>query len=237
MADVFVVSDLHWFSRRSTAPQHMPAIVDAVRKADVFVLNGDIFDFRWTTLSCIEDTVDEALRWLKGLMSHNPRCRYHYVLGNHDGVRLFIDTLRGFARGKPNLDWHAWYLRLGDAAFLHGDVARRNMGMHALKKRRVRWLYDTKKGRMRNWLYDVAFASGVVNRVYRLAYPTETVVPRLVHYLEDVGEGPDAGTRSVYFGHTHVPVAGYEYRGVRFHNGGAAMPGTAFRILNTEVAL
>ena len=53
--------------------------------------------------------------------------------------------------------------------------------------------------------------------------------------LEDVGEGVGAGTRSVYHGHTHVAFCGYERGGLRFHNGGASLPGVDFRILKADI--
>ncbi|MFA6244267.1 MAG: metallophosphoesterase, partial [Candidatus Hydrogenedentales bacterium] len=80
----YVVSDLHLFSRRSDYSVHERHIFQAAAKADVFVLNGDTFDFRWTTLPSIDLTVVAAIRWLRALTERFPNCYFHFILGNHD---------------------------------------------------------------------------------------------------------------------------------------------------------
>ena len=46
----YVVSDLHLLTRRTAAGSHRSRLTTAAAAADYFVLNGDIFDFRWSTL-------------------------------------------------------------------------------------------------------------------------------------------------------------------------------------------
>jgi UDP-2,3-diacylglucosamine hydrolase len=54
--------------------------------------------------------------------------------------------------------------------------------------------------------------------------------------LTEIGHGRDTGVRNVYFGHTHLPMSDYVYRGVAFHNGGASIHGNPFHILRADTS-
>ena len=96
----FFVSDLHMFSRRSRAAQHSDALHAAAGKAHTFVLGGDIFDFRWTTLPTVGETIDSAVRWLDDLAAAHRQCEFHFVLGNHDSNQQFVARLAEHAAGQ-----------------------------------------------------------------------------------------------------------------------------------------
>ena len=235
MQTVCVVSDLHLFCRRSRVHLHMEHLQQAIGDADFLILNGDTFDFRWTTMDTIEETVHEAIRWLDEIAMRHPHCHIHYVVGNHDNVMAFVRALDEYAAIRPNVSWHPHYVRLGNALFLHGDVADRRMNSHQLTKKREKWHDDSKKAKLFHRVYDVAFALRVHKAVHHVAFPSTVVAKRLMHYLESIGEGPDSGTEDVYFGHTHLALSDYEHKGVRFHNSGAPMPGLEFKILKVPV--
>ncbi len=237
MQSVYTVSDLHLFSRRSRAEAQMDTIYRALEDADVFVLNGDIFDFRWSTAGGHEATCQKALAWLADILERAPKCQFHYVLGNHDNVAFFVDKLDAFAQSKTNLSWHLFHIRIGAALFLHGDVANRKMTADELAASRGKWENDDPKVDTLGRIYEGISRTGMVKAVYLLTFPERTVLRRLNHYLQDIGEGPHSGVRRVYFGHTHLAMDNVEYNGMTFHNGGAPMPGLAFRVLkaNTEL--
>ncbi|HTN77248.1 MAG TPA: metallophosphoesterase, partial [Pirellulaceae bacterium] len=86
----YFVSDLHLFSRRSQAQRYRDQLHATARDAKVFVLGGDIFDFRWSMLKSVEVTVDAAIIWLEELIAPHPDCQFHFVLGNHDCNRRFV---------------------------------------------------------------------------------------------------------------------------------------------------
>ena len=65
----YFVSDLHLFCNRFDGERHWDAIRQAASEAHTFVLGGDVFDFRWTTMSSIEEAADEAIRRLQGLVN------------------------------------------------------------------------------------------------------------------------------------------------------------------------
>ncbi len=232
----YVISDLHMFSKRSDFADHEPAILEHAAKADIFILNGDTFDFRWTTLPTIEETVTEAIRWLRGLTSKFPRCEFHFILGNHDNNQIFIEELSRLAVELDNLAWHPYYLKLGDTVFLHGDVSDKPMmGPAGLEKHREEWLHDTVKHPIYHHLYDMALNVGLHRMAQAAKYPKKRVVRRVLAYLDDVGLGAEDGIKHVYFGNTHGAMRNFEYGGLYFHNAGSPMKGLKFSILPVEI--
>jgi len=231
----FFVSDLHMFTRRSMVETFSHQIDAAAAQARIFILGGDIFDFRWTTLRSIDHTIDAAIEWLRSLVDHYPACEFHFIQGNHDANRLFTDRLAEFAITRENLSWHRYYLRLGNSLFLHGDVADREMDHDELIRRRTREEIDKKKGRVANFMYDAAISARLHLLTATLANPRKAVARRLVTYLEHIGHGPSTGLRHVYFGHTHTAMSHFQYEGLLFHNGGAPIKGCQFQILEAEI--
>jgi UDP-2,3-diacylglucosamine hydrolase len=232
---VCTVSDLHLFCRRSHADKHLDALHAAAGESDRFVLNGDIFDFRWSVYPTIPETVKRAIEWLDEFTARHSHCQFHYVLGNHDSVRPFIDALDAFAAARPNLAWDPYYVRLGTSVFLHGDVAHRRMSAHDLARQRSQCALHRRRGEVWNRVWDAAFDAGVQKAVVRMASPTRRVVERVHHYLDAVGHGPATGTRRVYFGHTHTPIQGYVHRGVAYYNGGSPLRGLRFDVLKARI--
>lgn len=81
MKSGLVLSDLHLFSPRSEGFERMAALWDEVTRAEMLVLNGDIFDFRWTCLPDEAATLTAALDWLHKLFDDFEGSAIHYVLG------------------------------------------------------------------------------------------------------------------------------------------------------------
>jgi UDP-2,3-diacylglucosamine pyrophosphatase LpxH len=233
---ISTVSDLHLFCRRSQAVRYMPAIESAAADSDVFVFNGDTFDFRWSCYATATETSAEAVKWLERIASDRPDTRFEFVLGNHDHVQVFIDSLHELAHRTPNFAWHPYYLKLGPALFLHGDVSIRKMGAEDLERFRSQWLHEESRGEFVNSVYDMAFRAKVHRAISKMYFPTRITIERVRHYLDSIGEGEGSSTESVYFGHTHCRINGYDYRGQRFYNGGAPMPGVDFSVMTARVA-
>jgi hypothetical protein len=233
---VSFVADLHLFTRRSDAHRYLGAIRRAAARSAVFVLGGDIFDFRWSTLGTTHATMDAAVGWLEELAAAHPDCQFHYLLGNHDYHRPFLDKLAEREGLLPNLFWHQFYLRLGDHVFLHGDAAGRRMTPEKLVRLRSRGQHARPPGRFRRRAYDLIHRTGLHRTIPYLVSPKRRTARRLAIYLERLGEGPHTGVRHIYFGHTHRRVSAYRYRGMVFHNGGAPIQGQKFRILEAVVS-
>lgn len=236
MKKAVVISDLHMFCRRSHWEQHLPHLHEAASKADLFVFNGDTFDFRWTSLTSVEETIRASIRFLRDFAKQHPQCQVHVNLGNHDHLEPFMQALDRLARHTENLSWDPYYLRVGSTLFLHGDAATHRMDHDRLERNRARRpRHHRKQGRLKNRVYDAAVRAGAHVAVSRLVFPRRRTAKCLSAYLEDIGHGSEDGVTRVYFGHTHVPLADYTYQGITFHNGGAAFEGINFSLLQAAI--
>ena len=229
------VSDLHHFSRRAQRDRYESAVHQAVEETDVLVLGGDIFDFKWSTLTSQQETIREACRWLTDLASLNRHCEVQYVLGNHDFNDPFMEALDDLAEDCPNFHWHRYHLQIGKALFLHGDVADCRMDQDELVSRRQAWKKHGRPPAVYHDFYSVA----IHLRLHRLPaffiHRSRQVAERLVYYIDRNPELNRNSISQVYFGHTHVVMDGYEFEGLKFHNAGAPMKGLKFRMVDAEI--
>ncbi len=228
------VSDLHLLAARSSAARYLDAIWAAAARCRVFVFGGDVFDFRWARAP-VKSAAEEAAAWLRGLAEACPACQFHYLLGNHDHHTLFIERLVELDRDVPNLAWDDDCLRLGTKVFLHGDVLGRGITAESLIERRTRPRRHRIPEPWEHQVYDLAVFAGLHKPVPYFVHPTRVVVRKILRYLRRSGHGPESGVRDVYFGHIHRVLSDYEYEGVRFHSGGAAIRGLRFRLVEFEV--
>lgn len=215
----FVVSDLHLFAERSRAHHILKDLHDAAAAGEFLVLNGDIFDFKWSSLDSHEETVQMAADWISGLVKRHPHCQFHYVLGNHDAYAPFAHRLDALGQEWTNLTVHPTHVRLGDCLFLHGDLA---MGRDTDPFRRRLVEEETIKGGNANRAYNL-FVGLHAHRLIDLAH-SRFLVPRRIHRcLLEAGNPVIEGVRHIYFGHTHAPFSEHTYKGVVFHNTGSAI--------------
>lgn len=220
----FVLSDLHLFADRSNAEFYAEQIVEISHQADFIVLNGDIFDFKWSRFPSTADTIKGALNWLDQLVSRNQSCTIHYVMGNHDGLISFGEALKGFT--KPNFQWHPTHVRIGSALFVHGDLPL------AGKNPFVRELIEDERAphnRM-HALYTHAVRFRLHRAADMLYYKTRSV-KLLYTALQRFPHADLDGVTDIYFGHTHVCFEGFKYREYTFHNTGGAIRGVNKKIL------
>jgi len=223
-----IVSDLHLFARRSRGVECVNSLRAELASATVLVLNGDIFDFRWSTLRDRETTLTAALAWLRDLSEAFPKCQLHYVLGNHDCLTLFREKLATLASTLPRLNWYEHGVRLGTALFLHGDCADETMDPPGLRRYRERWQDDRPRGALAAAAYIAADRLCLTRLALTRHFPQRETVERIVHYLDRAWPGWRPSIRDCYFGHTHLPFSDYPYAGVAFHNTGSAIRGMDF---------
>jgi UDP-2,3-diacylglucosamine hydrolase len=232
-----VISDLHLFARRSRGAARFDAVREKLNHAEVLVLNGDIFDFRWSTLGDQQKTLPAAMDWLSGLANDFPDCQIHFIIGNHDCTVAFQRELSRFAAGQTRFQWHEYLLRLGPALFFHGDCAHRRMDRHGLNRFRGNW--------QRDWCWSPALATayecvdrlGITRRVHEWHFPKQKTVERIAYYLDNTCPGWRDQTRDCFFGHTHLPFSNYKYEGVSFHNTGSAIHNLEFNPIHFEAPL
>ncbi len=228
----WVLSDLHLLAQRSVAADYLAAVHEAAQDADFIVLNGDVFDFRWTTLPGIEASLTAAEEWLRALVESFPGCEFYYVLGNHDGIEPFAQRLDAIAAEADNFSWHPAYLRLGTALFLHGDLASGSRGGDPFTRRLIpaEWI----RGR---W-WTLAYRACILARVHRgvaTIHGAKRTVRKILRALERNGSETMHGVTDIYFGHTHLPLTGYRHRAIRFHNTGSAVRRLRWNMLPVRV--
>lgn len=213
-----VVSDLHIFTERSIADKHMEAILKAARTAPYLVLNGDIFDFKWTTLRCVDTTIAKAVDWLDALCKEHPQCQVHYVLGNHDALEPFVHRMKELDRHHRNLQVHPAWFRMGHNLFLHGDLALDPEAR--LRAERSLMASVDKKGKFLNLSYSLLTQAGG-HCCVSLFHFKRQLASQITSYLKH--HHLHAGITDVYFGHTHTPFRNYHYEGIAFHNTGSTI--------------
>jgi len=230
-----VVSDLHLFAQRSTGLERMQSLIPRLSKTDLLVLNGDIFDFRWSTRSDHPHSIRDAVTWLGELMASAEQCQIHYVLGNHDCLTEFIPELARLATGSPNFNWHQYSVQLDDALFLHGDCTHSRMDQRALEKYREHWSRDGKRHGPATTAYEMADRLGMTRLVHHLQFPRKRTLRRLTHHLDLTNQNWRKSIQHCYFGHTHDPFSDIAHEGVLFHNTGSAIRGMSFNPISFTV--
>jgi len=230
-----VLSDLHLFARRSRWTARFEEVRDKLNGVEVLVLNGDIFDFRWSTIGDQSKTVSASLEWLHALAADLPEGEIHFIIGNHDCTASFKNGLAGLAKALPRFQWHEHLLRLGPLLFIHGDCAHRRMDKDGLIRFRENWERDWRWNPAMAFAYECVDRLGITKRVHALHFPRQKTVERLAFYLDSFCPDWRETTRDCYFGHTHLPFANYEHDGIRFHNTGSAIHNLEFNPICFEI--
>lgn len=226
-----VISDLHLFSPRSVGTSLLTEIEEDLAGADVLVLNGDIFDFRWSCLPTEAATISAAMQWMENLLQEHPGKPVHYLLGNHDCLSEFRAQLEDLTKDQPNLTCHEFQLRLDRNLFLHGDCANRKMDEETLRRFRDTWSRDRPRGQLGKKLYDGVDAIGISRQVHKWYFPERRTVQRVAHHLNHTLPEWRNCIDHCYFGHTHQPFSNHAFEGVQFHNTGSGIRGMGFQPL------
>lgn len=229
------ISDLHLFSNRSTAHEHLEAMHSAARAADLVVFGGDLFDFRWSTLGDAERTTAAAIAWLSEFAEAVPARQFVYLFGNHDGDEYLRRSLADWFRSRRDFSLAGDLLRVGDIAMLHGDAIEGRNDGHDLEAYRLRWADKPRATGVQSRVYDAVVSVRAHRVAAALAHRRRRTHLRLMRYLTHKACGPADGIRRVVFGHTHRLVGGHWYAGMRFYNPGATVRGVPFHPVVVEV--
>lgn len=208
----------------------MVGIQDELAAAETLVLNGDIFDFRWSVLN-MEATIAAAMDWLNEHIAQHSGQTIHYLLGNHDCITGFAQELCKFAEKQPLFACHEFFLKLDHNLFLHGDCANRRMDGNELRSFRESWSRHGQSGRIGKVLYDLADSVGASDKVHDWWFPQHDTVLRVSHHLDHIMPAWRNEIGHCYFGHTHRPFSNYSHDGVLFHNTGSAIRKMGFQPL------
>lgn len=209
----------------------MLELMDEVAQVDVLVLNGDVFDFRWSELPNQAATISAAINWTADLLENFKGESIHYVLGNHDCLSAFTSRLEELARANSVFSYHEHSLILNRSLFLHGDCANRKMDGEMLKQYRHAWSSHDQRGKLGRVLYQLADITGLSRRFHEQHFPEAATVARVAHHLDHVLPTWREEIDDVFFGHTHRPFSSHSHEGVLFHNTGSGIRGMGFNPL------
>lgn len=225
----FVLSDLHLFAGRSDGHSLFDSVRPKIEAADVLVLNGDTFDFRWSQFDTEEESVTEAIAWLAELVDGMSQDQQIYFLqGNHDCHLGFIEALGDLSKSEERIIVEERHLVLGRNLFLHGDPANWKMDQASLSKFREQWRRDRSRGKVAARIYEAVDALGISKAFHHVYFPTEKTIQRIEFHLDDAFPNWREEIDAVYFGHTHCPFEDFDKDGVRFFNTGSGLRGMGF---------
>ena len=220
MPEGSVISDLHLFTHRSDGARCADEIRQGLGESDFFVLNGDIFDFRWSIFPTLDETLDAAEAWLTEALAVNPNCQVHYVMGNHDCPARFAVHLEELAQRTPNFNWHPSHVRIGSNLFLHGDLPISLRPCDPFH--RTPGHIERRKGKLLNMAY-LALISTRLHRITDRLHSPARCAQRIHQSLTSDRTGLAEGLTDVYFGHVHYVMRDFKYNGLSFHNTGSAV--------------
>jgi UDP-2,3-diacylglucosamine hydrolase len=216
----YVISDLHMFTKWTSVDKYMCDIRKAAGKADFFVFNGDIFDFRWSTLGSASKTAEFAIKWFHDICREFPKCTFVYILGNHDAHCAILEPLAEFSDKQNNFIWHNSFIKIGSSLFMHGDLIFAMRTTSPFKREKYK-----RRNPVRSVIrktYHRVIKMGAHNLVSRL-HAKERCAKYVLQVLEKGHSHKLEGVTDIYIGHTHVGFSDYKYLGYSFHNSGSAV--------------
>jgi len=227
----FVVSDLHIFTEWTSIDTYMEEIRSAAAKSDFFVLNGDIFDFKWSTLPTSKSTTEQAVKWLKNICQNAPQCSFYYILGNHDAHVKMPPALRELEKKLANFKWSSTHFFIGSYLFLHGDLLFTFKKTSPFTRPPEKYLKAEPKHRVLSKGYNMAiglgahrFVTSIMNTKQCASY-SYTVLKK--HSIAEMDQVTD-----VFIGHTHASFSNFKFKNLIFHNTGSAVADLHCNIIN-----
>lgn len=231
MSGGVVLSDLHVFAQRSDQVRLERLIAALPRTFEFMVLNGDIFDFRWSVYASEGKTVKAGCNWLLTLLQNFPQTRIFYVMGNHDCSQLWAKALADLRHER--FSWSATHCHIGTSLFIHGDLplAGQNPYVRQLPEAYKRVSAFDAASR----IYDFAVDARLTHMA-RLLFKPAQCVPKIHDLLVEHDQVLMDKVQDVYFGHTHVPFSCYPHKGIRYHNTGSGIRHMSTNMMQIEHA-
>ncbi len=251
---ILFISDTHRGAKYSDFKKYEPQVLAKMREYDHVVLAGDIFELWFLGAQngekpkeILRNAIGESKEWLEDFLKENPHVQVHFVLGNHENLRKFRNSLDRLQQKYGNFEWHPEAVRIGDALIVHGDL---QMDNKTDRTRRIDRLRDVHKGMN---IYDRVVSNGekYMQRLYfDYTHGASWVVPRIWSWLKERDAQRDGlcmhsrteetlsleGAKHVFFGHTHVKFHTQRHLdeqgrdvGIAFHNTGSFTSGNGKR--------
>ena len=157
-----------------------------------------------------------------------------FLAGNHDCLPKFFDVMGDVARHCDRFTWHDHHVQLGDAVFLHGDVLDAGSDLSRLADYRYKFHPTSNQTAFSRRAYSAIVAMRLHRMAPKFRHRQIQTCQKLYSLLPQLVDSPKQ-VRRVFYGHTHVSVAGCEFQGVQFYNPGAAVRHIAFKPIQFEV--
>ena len=225
MRGIFV-SDLHVFSGRSVGESLGNGLQAKHPRARLLMLGGDIFDFKWSSMTAA-GTLLAAEKWLLNMLQQWDG-KVVFLAGNHDCAPNFLQVLNEVASRNDRFTWHDHQLQMGDSVFLHGDVLDAGQSISELASYRGKFHHCSNQSKVSRQAYSALVAMRIHRMAPQLRHRPTLTCLKLHRLLPQLVEQP-AKVRHVFFGHTHVGIGGRQVNGVAFHNPGAAIRHIEFK--------
>lgn len=229
------ISDLHLFSNRCNASQHIDLMRRSIADSDLCIWGGDLFDFRWSRLRDEAYSVEAALDWLDDWYRMFPEKQFVYLDGNHDAHDLFTQALARWSEDRDRFQCGLDCIRVSNTLLLHGDVIEGKGSLDAFADYRGRWKNKPVASEVASQVYDMAVAARVHKAAAMAAHRRRATCLRLIRWMHGQPEESTRGVNRIVFGHTHRRISGYRVRGIEFHNGGAAIHHVPFHPVTLPV--
>jgi UDP-2,3-diacylglucosamine hydrolase len=224
------ISDLHLFSHHSRPGRYLHQFEAAAKEVDVFVLNGDIFDFKWSEHGVFSRSVTAAEQFIETLLDEFPQCQFRIVLGNHDAVPDYMEALEELEERHKNLYWHEFGCIVEDRVFIHGDAIHAGCTNEAIRRFRSKLRRPANGHALQRMAHTAVHRSHVPWMAFRMV-PKRILASRLLAYLDHEDWLNGNAIQHVHFGHTHQDFEDFNYRGFTFHNSGSATHGARMRVV------
>ena len=232
-ASGYVVSDLHIFTEWTSIDSYIEEIRSAAAKSDFFVLNGDIFDFKWSTLPTSQKTVEQAVKWLKNICQSAPDCSFYYILGNHDAHIKMPPALQNLKKQVKNFNWSATHFFIGSYLFLHGDLLFTLKKKSPFSRPPEKYLKSEPKHRILSKGYNIAIGMGA-HRFVTSMMNTRQCASYSYAVLKKHSISEMKVTTDVFLGHTHASFSNFKFKDLIFHNTGSAVADLHCNIINLK---
>ncbi len=230
------ISDLHCFSNRSIADEHTSTIDEAIRRSDVCVWGGDLFDFRWSQIGCEDTSIQHAIQWLQSRYDEHPEQQFVFLRGNHDAHHAFAERLGLWATHRERFQCGLDGLIAGDVFFVHGDVVEKGGSEAGFRSYRESWQAKPVAHPRAGRVYDVAVAARLHQAAAIAVHGHRRTCGRLAKWIQHQRDERLRSVRRVVFGHTHRYIGHRHVAGLDFYNGGAAIKHVKFKPVELVVS-
>ena len=208
-------SDAHLFNAgfsEEATRRTLERLEHALANNSLLVLNGDIFELPFSELGFARTTA-RAMAVLEIALAEYPDKEVNYVIGNHDGDKVFVHELYALSQRYPNLRVTEKHFLIDHILVTHGDLVQEKQIARKTDFPNQLSLGKTAsdiQARIQHWLKGAD----------RTKFQPHLWVQRIEKYFLKHDPELLAQATEVITGHTHVPFEKFVYHGKTYRNTG-----------------